>query len=44
MGIIGDKEIASGAISVRKRDGEDIDRVEISSFLQNIKQSIDKKI
>lgn len=44
MGIIGDKEIASGAISVRKRDGEDLGSVEVTSFLQNIKQAIDKKI
>lgn len=44
MGIIGDKEIASGAISVRKRDGEDLGTIPATSFLQQLKQAIDKKI
>src|SRR5581483_3477853 len=33
MGIIGDKEIADKAISVRKRDGEDLGLVKTASFL-----------
>jgi len=44
MGIIGDKEVDNGAISVRKRDGEDLGSVTVDSFLQQLRQSIDKKI
>lgn len=44
MGIIGDKEIADNAISVRKRNGEDLGSVEVSSFLDKILNEIDKKI
>ena len=44
MGIIGDKEVADGAISIRKRDGEDLGNVKVAQFLQEIKQTIDKKI
>jgi threonyl-tRNA synthetase len=44
MGIIGDKEVDTGAISVRKRGGEDLGSQEIASFLKELKQSIDKKI
>jgi threonyl-tRNA synthetase len=44
MGIIGDKEIAQDAISVRKRNGEDLGFVEISSFIQQLIQDIDKKV
>ncbi len=43
MGIIGDKEIAEDAISVRKRNGEDLGFVKITSFLQQLLQDIDKK-
>lgn len=43
MGIIGDKEVASNAISVRLRDGEDQGSLELSTFLQRIIQTIDKK-
>lgn len=43
MGIIGDKEISNNAISVRKRNGEDLGQMEISSFLQLIKEELDKK-
>jgi len=44
MGIIGDKEIADGAISVRKRSGEDLGSLKISSFLDQLLKDIDKKI
>jgi len=44
MGIIGDKEIADGAIAVRKRNGEDLGSLPVSSFLEQVQQSIDKKI
>jgi threonyl-tRNA synthetase len=44
MGIIGDKELANGEVSVRKRNGDDQGSIKISSFLQQIKQDIDKKI
>lgn len=43
MGIIGDKEIAANAISVRLRTGEDQGSLEISRFLQKVKENIDKK-
>ncbi len=44
MGIIGDKEIAEDAISVRKRDGDDLGSVEVASFLRQLQEEIDKKI
>lgn len=43
MGIIGDKEIAENAISVRLQDGEDQGSLEISHFLQKVTDTIDKK-
>jgi threonyl-tRNA synthetase len=43
MGIIGDKEIAENAISVRLREGEDQGSLEISHFLQKVTETIDKK-
>ena len=44
MGIIGDKEIAGEAISVRSRVGENLGSQTIDGFLQKVKQDIDKKI
>jgi len=44
MGIIGDKEIADNAISVRKRNGEDLGSLKIASFLAQLLDEIDKKI
>jgi threonyl-tRNA synthetase len=43
MGIIGDKEIAADAVSIRVRSGEDLGQLKISDFLQKLKQDIDKK-
>lgn len=43
MGIIGDKEIAEKAISVRTREGTDEGKIAVSDFVQRIKQDIDKK-
>jgi len=43
MGIIGDKEIAESAISVRKRNGEDLGQIKIASFLEQLVKDIDKK-
>ncbi len=43
MGIIGDKEIAEQAISIRSRDGEDLGSMNLSRFLQKITEDIDKK-
>ena len=43
MGIIGDKEIAENAVSVRLQDGEDQGSLEISQFLQKVTDTIDKK-
>ncbi len=44
MGIIGDREIANQTISVRTREGKDLGPIEISKFLQKVKEEIDKKI
>ena len=43
MGIIGDKEIADNAISVRLRTGEDQGSLTLSEFRQRLKEDIDKK-
>ena len=43
MGIIGDKEIAAKAVSVRLRTGEDQGSLETSHFLQKVREDIDKK-
>lgn len=43
MGIIGDKEISSQAISVRTRSGEDLGQIPVASFLQQLQEQIDKK-
>ncbi|MBA3723478.1 MAG: threonine--tRNA ligase [Candidatus Levybacteria bacterium] len=43
MGIIGDKEIVESAISVRKRDGEDLGQIKTASFLNLIQENIAKK-
>ncbi len=44
MGIIGDKEIANGAISVRTREGKDLGQLKIPEFIQRVRDEIDKKI
>lgn len=44
LGIIGDKEIDSNSISVRSRDGKDLGTMDLSDFLQKVKEEIDKKI
>lgn len=43
MGIIGDKELANGQISVRTRKGEDLGQVRVESFITTLKENIDKK-
>ncbi|MGH7202871.1 MAG: threonine--tRNA ligase [Candidatus Levyibacteriota bacterium] len=43
MGIIGDKEIENNAISVRKRNGEDLGQLKTSAFQEQLLQEIDKK-
>jgi len=43
MGIIGDKEVENKTISIRTREGIDLGPIEISKFLQKIKEEIDKK-
>jgi threonyl-tRNA synthetase len=43
MGIIGDKEIAADAISVRLRSGEDKGSINTVEFSQKVKEDIDKK-
>ncbi len=44
MGIIGDREIETGSISVRVRGGEDEGSFSIDSLKDKIKEKIDKKI
>ncbi len=44
MGIIGDKEIAESAVSVRKRDGEDLGSIKTDAFLEVLLENIAKKI
>lgn len=44
LGIIGDKEIETSSVSVRKRDGSDVGKIKVSDFLQKLKEEIDKKI
>jgi threonyl-tRNA synthetase len=43
MGIIGDKEIANEAVSVRSRTGEDLGQIKLPEFLKKLKEEIDKK-
>lgn len=43
MGIIGDKEIASSAISVRTREGKDMGQQNVDTFLTELQEKIDKK-
>lgn len=43
MGIIGDKEIASEAIALRSRTGEDLGKIKLPEFLKKLKEDIDKK-
>jgi threonyl-tRNA synthetase len=45
MGIIGDKEVSSdNQMSVRTREGKDLGSLELSQFIQQVKQNFDKKI
>jgi threonyl-tRNA synthetase len=44
MGIIGNKEVENSSISVRMRNGEDLGIIPVSSFLDKLKEHIDKKI
>jgi threonyl-tRNA synthetase len=44
IGIIGDKELAGGnALSVRRRNGEDLGQVELSKFINDLKDEISQK-
>lgn len=43
MGIIGDKEIDKNGVSVRLRSGEDQGLLELTQFLQKVRENIDKK-
>lgn len=44
MGIIGDKEIAESAVSVRERGGKDLGSIKSDSFLNLLVENIAKKI
>lgn len=44
MGIIGDKEIVESAVSVRKRNGEDLGQIKTDAFLEVLLENIAKKI
>jgi threonyl-tRNA synthetase len=43
MGIIGDKEVADDAISIRLLNGEDLGTLGSDQILQKVKETIDKK-
>lgn len=43
MGIIGDKEAALNAVSVRRRNGDDLGSLPADSFLEQLLKEIDKK-
>lgn len=43
LGIIGDKEIENGSISVRTRDGKDLGGIQLSEFINKLEEEIDKK-
>lgn len=43
LGIIGDKEIADDAISVRRRDSKEQKVITLSDFVKSIQEEIDKK-
>ena len=43
MGIIGDKEIAAEAVSIRSREGNDMGQPSIDSLLKQLQEQIDKK-
>ncbi|HKC14785.1 MAG TPA: threonine--tRNA ligase [Patescibacteria group bacterium] len=42
--IIGDREIESSKVSVRTRDGKNLESEKLSDFIKRVKESIDKKI
>ncbi len=44
LGIIGDKEIEKNSVSVRALDGEDLGSLNLSHFLEKLKDQIDKKV
>jgi threonyl-tRNA synthetase len=44
MGIIGDKELENGTVSVRTRGGEDLGSLSSESLINKLQQTIDKKI
>ncbi len=43
MGIIGDKEIAAQAVSVRSREGNDLGQQNVGQFITTLQEKIDKK-
>lgn len=44
MVIIGDKEVESQRVTVRRRDGENLELIELSSFIDFLKKEISEKI
>ena len=44
LGIIGDKEIAQDALSVRTREGQDLGQQAVEQFVANLEEQIDKKV
>jgi threonyl-tRNA synthetase len=44
MGIIGDKEIEKGSVSVRSREGKDLGVIQSAHFLETILEDIEQKI
>jgi threonyl-tRNA synthetase len=41
--VVGDKEMASGAVAVRARGGQDLGSMSLDDFMQKITEDISKK-
>ena len=44
MGIMGDREVAGGVLSVRTRRGEDLKTMSLENFVAKLKEEIERKI
>jgi threonyl-tRNA synthetase len=44
LAIIGQSEIDSESVSIRERSGKDLGKLELSEFVQKLKEEIDKKV
>ena len=44
LAIIGKSEFESKSVSIRTREGKDLGKLELTKFIQKIKEEIDKKV